>query len=52
MPMFFFDENQANEYDLLYDEIIIFQLKMIDYIARKQLKMLIIFVTLAGLSFS
>ena len=29
MPMFCYDEEQANEYDLSYDEIIIFQLKMV-----------------------
>lgn len=50
MPMFCYDEEQANEYDLSYDEIIIFQLKMIDYIARKQLKTVIVFIEIPELT--
>lgn len=50
MPMFCYDEELANEYDLSYDEIIIFQLKMIDYIARKQLKTVIVFIEIPELT--
>lgn len=34
LPIFLKEEDQANEYDLSYDEIILFQLKMIDYISK------------------
>lgn len=37
LPIYLKEEEQANEYDLSYDEIIIFQLKMIDYISKNQL---------------
>lgn len=50
LPMFCYDEEQANEHDLSYDEIIIFQLKMINYIARNQLKMVIVFIEIPELT--
>ena len=36
LPIFLKEENQANEYDLSYNEIILFQLKMINYISNHQ----------------
>lgn len=36
LPIFLKEEDQANEYDLSYNEIILFQLKMIDYISNHQ----------------
>ncbi len=37
LPIFLKEEDQANEYDLSYNEIILIQLKMINYIASHQL---------------
>ncbi|UTY39229.1 hypothetical protein NMU03_17060 [Allocoprobacillus halotolerans] len=34
IPLYFIEDEQANEYDLSYDEIIIVQLKMIEFISR------------------
>ena len=34
LPRFLKEEDQANEYDLSYNEIILIQLKMINYIAK------------------
>lgn len=36
LPIFLKEEDQANEYDLSYNEIILFQLKMINYISNHQ----------------
>lgn len=33
-PLYLKEEEQANEYDMSYDEIILFQLRMINYIAK------------------
>lgn len=37
MPVFFKENDKANEYDLSYNELVILQLKMIDFISRNQI---------------
>lgn len=49
-PMFCYEEEQANEHDLSYNELIIFQLKMINYIAKKQQKIVICLVEIPELT--
>lgn len=50
LPIFLKEEDQANEYDLSYDEIILFQLKMIDYISKHQTTKIICLIELPYLS--
>lgn len=50
LPIFLKEEDQANEYDLSYDEIILFQLKMIDYISKHQATKIICLIELPYLS--
>lgn len=50
LPMFCYEGEQANEYDLSYDQIIIFQLKMINYIAENQLKTIICLIEIPELT--
>lgn len=50
LPMFCYEEEQANEYDLSYDEIIIFQLKMINFISQRQSKTIICLVEIPELT--
>ena len=49
-PMYYYEEEQANEHDLSYNELIIFQLKMINYIAKKQQKIVICLVEIPELT--
>ena len=49
-PMFCYEEEQANEHDLSYNELIIFQLNMINYIAKKQQKIVICLVEIPELT--
>lgn len=37
LPVFFKENDKANEYDLSYNELVILQLKMIDFISRNQI---------------
>lgn len=38
LPVFLKEEEQANEYDLTYEELILLQLKMIDYVSKNQIE--------------
>lgn len=38
LPVFLKEEEQANEYDLTYEELILLQLKMIDFISKNQIE--------------
>lgn len=49
-PIFCYEEEQANEHDLSYNELIIFQLKMINYIAKKQQRLVICLVEIPELT--
>lgn len=50
LPIFLKEEDQANEYDLSYNEIILFQLKMIEFISNNQLNKTICLIDLPYLT--